>query len=88
MHPLVVSHLRYNRLQAAVNALGVSFEVMALLMLAGISRNLGDHPYAVSNDWLAHRIGDFVVCADCQHPLCAFKQVFPNKGREPRSSRS
>ena len=47
MHPLVVSHLRFNRLQAAVNALGVSFEVMALLMLAGISRNLGNHPYAV-----------------------------------------
>ena len=39
MHPLVVSQFRYNRLQAALNTVGVSFEVMALLMLAGISRN-------------------------------------------------
>jgi ABC-type antimicrobial peptide transport system permease subunit len=47
MHPLVASHFRYNRLQVAVNVVGISFEVMALLMLAGLSRNLEARPYAV-----------------------------------------
>src|SRR5580658_1926066 len=47
MHPLVASQFRYNRLQAAMNAVGISFEVMALLILAGISRNLGAQHYAV-----------------------------------------
>lgn len=47
MHPLVVSHLRYNLLQAAINIVAVSFEVMAVLMLAGVSRNLDAWPYKV-----------------------------------------
>jgi hypothetical protein len=46
MHPLVLGQLRYSPLQAALNAVGVSFEVRALLMLAGISRNLSPHPDA------------------------------------------
>jgi hypothetical protein len=54
MHPLVLGQLRYSPLQAALNAVGVSFEVRALLMLAGIS----DH-------WLGYGFGDVVVCTRC-----------------------
>jgi putative ABC transport system permease protein len=46
MHPLAMSQFRYNRLQSALNAEGIGFEVMALLMLAEISRNLSAPPYA------------------------------------------
>lgn len=47
IHPFVLSHLRYNRAQALVNAVCLSFEVMSVLMLAKVSRNLDAEFYAL-----------------------------------------
>jgi ABC-type antimicrobial peptide transport system permease subunit len=47
MHPLVVSQFRFNRLQMVANSVGVSFEVMAVSTLAGISPNRDAHPYVI-----------------------------------------
>lgn len=47
IHQFIWGHLRYNRAQAAVNAAGISFEVMSVLLLAKTSRNLDAEFYAV-----------------------------------------